>query len=541
MTDALSRNAKVGKTQLLVTTFVAGLVSLALEIAAARLLAPAFGTTELIWAAVIGLILLYFSAGYALGGRWADRDPRPATLYTALAVAGVTIAAIPILSRPVLLAAARGMQALSIGGIVGPFAVVLLLFAAPVTLLACTSPFAVRLAVDDVSSSGGAIGRFSATTTLGSFIGAFIPNLVLIPNLGTRRTFLLLALVALSTGLWGLWRTHRRRFWGLAWTLGAVVALLVWEPAQVKPQANLVFETESTYNLIQVIESGDHRRYLRLNEGQGIHSIYTPPELYDDAHDPMALLTGGPWDYYLIAPFFNAPTGPDALPPSVQDLLVIGLAAGTTPTQFTEVYGPLPIDGVEIDPAIVQAGRDYFGMTLPNLTVHIADGRTYLLQTDARYSVIAIDAYRLPYIPWHLTTVEFFREVRDHLRVDGVVAINVGHTPEPAGGLAPQAGGDWRLVDAMVNTMRSVYPSVHVIAVPGSFNAIVVATVQVTSPDNLAANGLHLSDPRLQVVAERALGSLRTPGPSSLTFTDDHAPVEQLTHALALRYVLGID
>ncbi|MCU0522171.1 MAG: fused MFS/spermidine synthase [Anaerolineae bacterium] len=542
MIGSLSPNRKLSKVQLLATTFIAGLVSLALEIAAARLLAPAFGTTELIWAGVIGLILLYFSAGYALGGRWADRDPRPATLYTALSVAGLTIAAIPIASRPLLVVAARGMQALSIGSIVGPFVVILLLFAAPVTLLACVSPFAVRLAVDDVASSGGAIGRFSATATLGSFIGTFMPNLVLIPNLGTRRTFLLLALVALSTGLWGLWRTQRRRFWGLAWTLLAVGAVFVWEPAQVKPQANLIFETESTYNLIQVIESDDHRRYLLLNEGQGIHSIYTPPELYGDAHDPLALLTGGPWDYYLVAPFFNAPQSSDASPVSrVKDLLVVGLAAGTTPTQFTEVYGPLPIDGVEIDPAIVQAGRDYFGMTMPNLTVHIADGRTYLLQTDARYSVIAIDAYRLPYIPWHLTTVEFFRDVRDHLREDGVVAINVGHTPEAAGGPAQQAKGDWRLVDAMVNTMRSVYPSVHVIAVPGSFNAIVIGTVQVTSPANLAANAPSLNDPRLRAVAQRALGALRTPEHSSVTFTDDRAPVEQLTHALALRYVLGID
>jgi len=523
---------QISRTQLLVTTFIAGLVSLALELAASRLLAPAFGTTELIWAVVIGLILLYFSAGYALGGRWADRNPNPAVLYTALAIAGLTIAIIPVAARPLLIVAARGMRAFSAGVIAGPFAVILVLFAAPVTLLACVSPFAVRLAVDDVSSSGRWVGRFSAVSTLGSFIGTFLPNLVLIPNLGTRRTFLLLAMVALLTGLWGLWRTHRRRFWLFALAPLAIAGLALWEPATVKPQSNMVYETESTYNLIQVVEDSSARRYLLLNEGQGIHSVYTPPQQYRAPNDPLNLLTGGPWDYYLIAPYFNAAPYPQQ---AVRNLLVIGLAAGTTPTQFTEVYGPIPIDGVEIDPEIIEVGRRHFGMAMPNLTTHTTDGRTFLLETDAKYSVVTIDAYRLPYIPWHLTTVEFFSDIRAHLRDDGVVAINVGHSPG-----AEDEGGDWRLVDAMVATMRTVYPSVYVIDVPGSFNAIVVGTAMATSGANLEENSRLLEDPRLVAVAEKAVKGLRDPGPSDRIFVDDRAPVEQLTHAIALRYILGI-
>jgi hypothetical protein len=92
----------------------------------------------------------------------------------------------------------------------------------------------------------------------------------------------------------------------------------------------------------------------------------------------------------------------------------------------------------------------------------------------------------------------------------------------------------------MVNTMRQVYPAVHVIAVPGSFNAIVVATVQPTTPENLEANLAALRDPRLRALATQALDNLRNPAPSPYVFTDDHAPVEQLTHALALRYILGL-
>ena len=87
--------------------------------------------------------------------------------------------------------------------------------------------------------------------------------------------------------------------------------------------------------------------------------------------------------------------------------------------------------------------------------------------------------------------------------------------------------------------MRQVYPSVYVIDIPGSFNAIVVATVKPTTAQNLAANLAVLTDARLQTVAQRALANLRAPGASALIFTDDRAPVEQLTHDLALRYILG--
>jgi hypothetical protein len=497
----------------LLSAFIAGFTSLALELTAARLLAPAFGTTEIVWVAIIGLILLYLSAGSALGGRWADRHPDPAVLYTLLAAAGLATAPIPFLARPLIQLAARGMRTFNLGMLAGPFAVTLVLFAMPVTLLACVSPFVIRISVQQVAHSGGTVGKVTAVSTLGSF-------------LGTQRTFLLLAALPLITGLIGLWRHHRRRFWLLVWTLIPLVLLFTLNPGTIKPQAGLIHEEESTYNFIQVVEEPNGQRLLLLNEGQGIHSVTLPPEAFNPDGDPLALLTEGPWDYFLIAPFFNPPPHP---PEAVDDLLVIGLAAGTTPTQFTEVYGPLPIDGVEIDPAIVEVGRRYFAMTMDNLDVHLTDGRTYLTTMDDRYSVVAIDAYRLPYIPWHLTTVEFFQQVRDHLHADGVVAINVGHTPD-----------DWRMVNAMVNTMARVYPAVHVIDVPTSLNAIVVATVQPTHPDNLIANRAQLADPTLRYLTAEAFTQTHPVGASSILFTDDRAPVEQLTHALALRYILAL-
>jgi spermidine synthase len=280
----------------------------------------------------------------------------------------------------------------------------------------------------------------------------------------------------------------------------------------VKPFEGAIYETESAYNYIQVVEQSGVR-YLLLNEGQGIHSVY----------DPKNLRTFGTWDYFLVAPYFNPPP---YLPTRVRRVALIGLAAGTIARQYTAVYGPLPIDGIEIDPKIVHAGRDYFAMNEPNLNVVVSDGRYALAHSTQRYDVIGIDAYRLPYIPWHLTTREFFAQARAHLTDDGVVVINVGHT-----------GDDFRMVEAMVATLQTVFPSVHVINLPETFNAILVATIRPSTPDNLRANLQLLKHPFLRDVASDVLKNLRPTTPGAIVFTDDKAPVEQLTNAIVLRFL----
>lgn len=506
------------------TAFAGGLVSLSVELAAASLLRPYFGTANLVWATIIGLILLYLTAGYFVGGRWADRSPRGETLYQIVAWAGFAVGLVPFAARPVLSLAAPGFERFSVALLGGSFAVVLLLFSIPVTLLGCISPFVVRLAVEDVRKSGEIAGRVYAVSTLGSFLGAFLPDLLLIPLIGTRQTFLLLSLLLCSVGWVGLLtrsteRTGRRRaVLYLALPILVILLALTFRTQRVKSsgEGEVIYETESSYNYIQVVEKEDGCRHLLLNEGGGIHSVWCPDRLE----------TPGPWDYFLIAPYFNpSPYAPER----VERVAIIGLAAGTTAHQYTRVYGPIPIDGVEIDPEIVRVGQAYFEMRAPNLRPVVADGRVFLARSDEQYSVIGVDAYRLPYIPPHLTTVEFFRQARARLSPEGVLAINVGRT-----------AGDYRLVEAMMATLLEVFPSAHVIDVPHSFNAIVVATVQPTTTSNLAANLPMLEKkPFLHTTANRALDNVRIVEPSGVVFTDDRASIELMTNALLLEYILG--
>ncbi|MEM6529294.1 MAG: fused MFS/spermidine synthase, partial [Chloroflexota bacterium] len=284
------------------------------------------------------------------------------------------------------------------------------------------------------------------------------------------------------------------------------------------------YEGESAYNYIQVQEhTPTGYRFLFLNEGQGIHSQWHPDIITYDRT----------WSYFLTAPYFNAPS---YAPEQVKSVAVVGLAAGTIPRQHIEIYGNINIDGIEIDPEITQVGADYFQMNtleMPQLNVIVGDGRYELNQSENRYDVVALDAYRPPYIPWHLTTVEFFEEIQQRLTPDGVVAINVGRTP-----------GDRRLVNAMTSTLSAVYPSVHTMDVPNTFNTILVATQQPTSADNLALNTAQIDGaqyPLLVDMLEKGSSNIVPTVADGPVFTDDKAPVELLVDSIVLNFLFSGD
>jgi hypothetical protein len=173
---------------LFVITFLSGMTSLAVEFAASRLLGNVFGTSNIVWASIIGLILIYLTLGYWLGGRLADRSPKIETLLLILIWAGFTIGLVPIISRPVLSISANAFDQLEIPVLFGSFAAVLILFSVPVSLLGVASPFVIKLLLTDTGTTGGVAGKISAVSTLGSFLGTFITVIVLIPLIGTYRT-----------------------------------------------------------------------------------------------------------------------------------------------------------------------------------------------------------------------------------------------------------------------------------------------------------------------------------------------------------------
>ncbi|MGN6359705.1 MAG: spermidine synthase [Thermomicrobiales bacterium] len=490
--------------------FVGGLTSVGTELVASRLLAPYFGNSTFIWAILIGLTLTYLSAGYYLGGRLADRYPSATFLYLITAVAAFGIGVIPLVSRPILNASLDAFAAGSVGAFIGALIGTVLLFLVPITLLGCVSPLAIRLRLRGVNEAGNTAGSLYALSTIGSIAGSFLPVLVLVPYLGTYQAFYIMAIVLGAASVIALLSVRARvpALVAAALLVAVIAALIFGTPGTLRraEAGTLLYEGESDYNYIQVTRTGDENDLI-LNDGHAIHSIYNPNQL----------LTEGPWDYFMIAPYFNANQRPE----DVRSLCLIGLAGGTTARQFTKVYGPIPIDGVEIDPKIVEVGRKYFDMNEPNLNVIVQDGRYFLKKTDRRYDVIGVDAYRQPYIPFQLTTKEFFQEAYDHLNDEGVLVLNAG-----------RYGNDYRLVHAVADTMKAVFPNVYIIDVARFSNSMVIATKTPSTATNFAANIARLpAGSPLRTIGDLSLsaGNVREwQSDGGLVFTDNRAPVEQV-------------
>lgn len=480
--------------------FIAGAASLAIEICASRLLAPYFGNSTVVWANVIGLILIYLSVGYWLGGRIADRHPSPRALGVLLLLAAAAIAVLPFIAHPFLGLALRGFSAVSVGVVVGSFFATLLLFAVPVSLLGMVSPFALRLTLRDLARAGRTSGRLSSLATIGAIAGTFGAALLLIPAVGTQRTMLIAALATALAALPLLLRPA-------AVVAAAVAALIALPPSAPKPETGTIAEREDAYQFVQVVRDPDGKIVMRTDEGVADQSVYRAG----------AALTGGEWDMPVVVPPLMS-TAPARI-------LVIGNAGGTTARVLASQYPGAAIDGVELDPVVTELARQYMGMgSIPGLHVYSGDGRAYVSTTDRRYDLIVVDAYRQTYIPFHLATQEFFTLLRDHLNPGGAVALNVERVP-----------GDDSLVRAVSGTLAAAFPQVWVWPAL-HFNELVVGLARPIGRDSLDAR-MSTLPAGVQPLAPLVAADARVVAASASPLTDDHAPVEWLTDRAVLAYI----
>jgi spermidine synthase len=487
---------------LYVLVFVVGTASLGAEIAAVRLMAPFFGASTIVWANTIGVVLVALSIGYWLGGRLGDNRPDIRSLSLVVMAAAVLLAIVPFVARPLFDISVDALDEIEAGAFVGSLFGVLFLIAIPVILLGTCSPWAIRLAVPDVEHAGRVAGRLYAISTAGSLLGTLLAALVLIPLVGTQRTFLAFALAIALVAAAGLgWRAV-----ALPVVIAGVIAIPVGT-VKATDDGEVIFETESEHQYIRVIDQDDGDRALELNEGQATHSLL-PAEGY---------LTDDVWDGYLVLPFAAMSEPP-------QRIAILGNAAGTTARAYGHYFPETIVDGVEIDPELEEVGNRFFDMgSNPNLTVYNEDARPWLRRSDGGYDVIMVDAYRQPYIPFYLATTEFFELARDRLAPGGVVIVNAGH-PEDSDDLEQVLG----------RTLADVFPTVLRDPIEPT-NTLLVATEAPASAERLeeAARELPLDLENLALVEAARLGPRLDGG---VVYHDDRAPVEWLIDRSILGY-----
>jgi spermidine synthase len=234
---------------------------------------------------------------------------------------------------------------------------------------------------------------------------------------------------------------------------------------------------------------------------------------YQSAWPSSGILTGGVWDYLALTPVLSGSSAPELR------VLIVGLAAGTVARQIQLAFSPtrsVILHGIELDPAVIEAGHRYFGLgSIPGLTIETRGARVAVEPLEASFDVIVVDAYRGLYLPAHLATEEFFESCERRLAPGGVLAINV---------VNPLDSG--RLLGAIGTTLEQVFGEVRYLQLPA--NGPVASTILFASQSPLEMPARERIPEALRPV-EFDLRQLDLPPEHRRVLTDDWAPVEWLT------------
>lgn len=495
---------------LLALAFISGFAIMVMEISASRLLAPYFGTSIFVWTNIIGVVLIALSLGYYYGGKLADRIPEIDLLLKLILSAGVLFLIIPIIIKPlssVVNLETLGFESSSIIIFVSSLILAAILFALPLFLLGMVSPFIIKLYLLKKGNQVGELaGRISAVSTIGSIFGTFLSTLYFIPVLGTRTSINIFALILIILGSLGLKKT---KFNSLA-LIVLLGIIYFFGRVQISNYSDTIFESESAYQYISVRQNSDGTKYLLINEGAGIQSVY----------NSQKILTGFYFDYFNVLPNFINSIKP-------KKILIIGLCGGTIAEQLSYFFPKeVEIDGVEIDPKIIDVAKKYFAVNTETTKIYNSDGRMFLQNNSKKYDLIIVDAYAQElYIPWTLTTKEFWSLVRDGLSSEGIIAINVNSvTP------------DSRLLKSISNTIASIFSDTYITRINNNgMNYILIAANRPLDFSNL--NGL-IKDKQLEDLALdfKELTKKVVYDKNYMILTDDRAPVEFMTDRMALDY-----
>lgn len=436
-----------------------GAAVMTVEMSAVRALQPFFGSTTPVWTNVIAVALGALAAGYALGGRLADRRASAPLVFALLAAGGLLVTAAAVAVTPVSEAfLERGADLEPTASLLwrGSLGAALVVFAPPLLVLGMVSPVAVRLLA--AHGAGRAAGRVFAVSTAASIAGTYLPTFVLVPLLGSRGSLLAAAGAAALPGAAGLAVTGGAKGRVVAAAV-AVAAGLVGGTAELAPSrgapvfdnggvANVLAERESVYQYLTVRDDafpgGEVDRVLTINEAAyTFHSLKVAGRVLSGSRH---------YDDYTVLPLLL-----DLAPGADLRLGIVGFACGVNARQWRHFWdGPfrLRVDGAELDPEIVDLGREFFELPPPDdpgVRVAVADGRVWLasMAESARYDVLLVDAFANEvYMPFHLGTREFLELCRARLGPGGLIAMNVY-----------AVGGDAPNLAAIENTLATVFGS----------------------------------------------------------------------------------
>lgn len=493
--------------------FMANACLMAAEIGGGRIVSRHYGQSIYAWTTIIGVILGGMTVGSYLGGRWADRFAAGKTLSVLFAASAVSCFCVPLITKAIVTSQIVVTYS-------WPMQIafhVLLTFALPSLLLGATAPVTARMALECSPSAGRAVGSIYAWGSVGSIAGTFLAGFYLVAAMGVDKTLYAVAAILVLMALFTASRARPMRIAaGILLPVPVVIFALSSNPALPVEEPNAVYKTESQYSYIMVVKDPeqDHVRQMLLD--RLMHSRVNMNDPLDIQYDYEQTYTGVLDKYY-----------PPGRP--MKALLIGG--GGYIYPRYIEVTRPGSyVEVAEIDPAVTEAAYAAFGLprdtTIRSFSMDARNRVADLIRKKEAgenvplFDCIFGDSFNDCSVPYHLTTVEFNRDLRRLLAPDGIYMLNMIDIFDSGQFLA-----------SVVNTCRAVWPNVYVFSsggTPSTRDTFVV----VSSARPLALEGLPQMLGQKYDYVGRLIPSgdiqrllARTGHP---TLTDNYAPVENM-------------
>ena len=482
---------------MLITAFVVGFVTLAFELAASRVVAPYLGNTIYIWTSIIGVILASLAAGYALGGRLADKRHSYHDVTLLLMLAAFGMFAVYIFKDGLLSMVGRSGLNLQMQAFVSSVG----LFSLPTFVLGVVTPYLARMNITDVKTSGKRLASINSAETIGSLTGTFLTGFYLFGVMGTNSLLVLLPLLLLAS----TFLVDVRPYLIQRVILSAAILVTFLLPPPVE-FIGLVDDIDTAYSryLVRDIVFGDSFVRVLQNDSDSLQS-----GVYADGRKDLVFGYTRAFEYF------------SSVNPNAERSLIIGGGAFTFPEVLARNNPDATVDVIEIDDSLPAISRQYFNFNRPaNLNIFTADGRQFLNTTDTKYDVAYVDAFAASVPPFQLVTKESFEKVKKVTKPGGYVVVNV------IGGLE---GKESRFTSHMQATLGEVYKRVHIYQVSpglspeGRQNLIFVASDEVINRSNV--DKIAAASPEFKAILDTETSLAIN---KNEILTDNFAPVDQL-------------
>jgi spermidine synthase len=477
--------------------FLCGAAVMVLEMVGARIVAPYFGSSIVVWTALIGTILASLSLGYWWGGRMADRNPSLRILARIIMFSGLCTGLVAVAKSMILDFWGLGSTPIYVAATV----MNLVLFAPASILLGMISPYAVRLKMVAVDQAGSTAGSLYALSTLGSILGTFFAGFFLVAVLGSTSILILVAVVLILLSLLVSVADRGSKIAALALVLLLGAGLSGY--GSYLGEAGF-FDFDTHYSRVFVYQSQEAGTE-RTMRAMATTPRYTQSAMYMDDRTALAL----PYTRFFKASWHFLP--------SARRFLVLGGGGYSFPKYALTRHADLQMDVVELDPGVTQLARRFFALEdHPLMTLHHEDARTYINRSGDRYDVILIDVFNSQYsVPFHLTTIETVGRLHAMLQEDGVVIMNT---------IAAIEGRQGRFLRAEYLTYSSVFPHVDLFPLQHPEDGQTVQNVMIVASKSRLPVDSSAADPDVErFLAQRWRRPVAADVP---VLTDDFAPVD---------------